>query len=338
MGEKAEVEAKTELEGKTEIAAVGCIHCHICQKHCSFLEKYHIDIGDTDRLRELAYHCFLCGKCTAVCPKGIDGKGLVLAMRQEEVVKNQGKCREKGYTLLRMEKQDYIFRNKRHAKGKSILFLGCNFPSYYPETSKLLIRVLQQKAGMGVLIDCCGKPIAELGMTARAERVVQKLDETLQRAGAVEAVMVCPNCYDFLKNRLSVPVISIYEKLAKLELGNPVEGQIPLFLPCPDREKRQWVAWLSPFLTEKPQIIEGAQCCGLGGCAAVKEGELAGEMVRQVQERGYERVYAYCASCAGNLTKNGCPGVTHLLPEILGTGERPDTARSLLNRLTMKFW
>ena len=39
-----------------------CIHCHLCQKHCSFLTKYGADIGDTVKLRELAYHCFLCGK------------------------------------------------------------------------------------------------------------------------------------------------------------------------------------------------------------------------------------------------------------------------------------
>lgn len=32
-----------------------CIHCHLCQKHCSFLTKYGADIGDTVKLRELAY-------------------------------------------------------------------------------------------------------------------------------------------------------------------------------------------------------------------------------------------------------------------------------------------
>ena len=35
-----------------------CIHCHLCQKHCSFPDKVRADIGDTVKLRELAYHCF----------------------------------------------------------------------------------------------------------------------------------------------------------------------------------------------------------------------------------------------------------------------------------------
>ena len=35
-----------------------CIHCHVCQENCSFLKKYGLDIGDTEKLNKLAYHCF----------------------------------------------------------------------------------------------------------------------------------------------------------------------------------------------------------------------------------------------------------------------------------------
>ena len=38
-----------------------CTHCHVCQNQCEFLKKYGIDIGDTEKLKELSYHCFLCG-------------------------------------------------------------------------------------------------------------------------------------------------------------------------------------------------------------------------------------------------------------------------------------
>ena len=48
-----------------------CTHCHVCQNQCEFLKKYGIDIGDTEKLKELSYHCFLCGKCTEVCPENI---------------------------------------------------------------------------------------------------------------------------------------------------------------------------------------------------------------------------------------------------------------------------
>lgn len=315
-----------------------CIHCHICRKNCSFLEKYHIDIGDTVRLKELAYHCFLCGTCTAVCPIGIDGRGVILGMRQAEVEQNHGRCREKGYAMLLAEKQNYLFRNERHITGKSVLFPGCNFPSFYPRTAKKLIQILRQKAGMGLLLDCCGKPVGELGLKAREEQVVRGIDASLLRAGAEEVVMICPNCYDFLKDRLNVKVVSIYEKLSELGMGAQVEGKASLFLPCPDREQRQWVSWLEPFLKETPDIIEGTQCCGLGGCAGGREPELAADMARRVKEQGYGHVYTYCASCAGNLTRNGCEGVTHLLTGILETREQPDTGKSMINRAMTKFW
>lgn len=77
-----------------------CVHCRICRENCSFLSKYGLDIGDTAELKELAYHCFLCGTCTQVCPLGIDGRAVILDMRRERVEENQGKCPEKGYALV----------------------------------------------------------------------------------------------------------------------------------------------------------------------------------------------------------------------------------------------
>ena len=54
--------------------ADACIHCHLCRDRCEFLRKYNIDIGDTERLRELAYSCFLCGKCSEICPWELTGE------------------------------------------------------------------------------------------------------------------------------------------------------------------------------------------------------------------------------------------------------------------------
>ena len=89
---------------------------------------------------------------------------------------------------------------------------------------------------------------------------------------------------------------------------------------------------------KKPDIIKGTQCCGLGGCAGGKEPELAKGMACHVTEEGYETVYTYCASCAGNLTRNGGQGVSHLLTEILDYHEQPDVAKSMINRMKTRFW
>lgn len=99
-----------------------CIHCHICQKECLFLGKYGIDIGDTDKLDELAYHCFLCGKCTEVCPVDIDGRQVILDIRQKRVEKAGGNVPEKGYSMLLKEKEKYIFQNYRRMNGSKAFY------------------------------------------------------------------------------------------------------------------------------------------------------------------------------------------------------------------------
>ena len=162
-----------------------CVHCHLCQKNCAFLSKYQMDIGDTEKLRELSYHCFLCGVCSEVCPLGIDGRGIVLTMRRERAEKNHGKTAEKGYGDLLMEKGNYLFRNGRHKKGESLLFPGCNFPSFYPETTKAMIRLLRGQAGMGVLLDCCGKPVGELGLKNKEETILRRLEKSGQTRDGV---------------------------------------------------------------------------------------------------------------------------------------------------------
>jgi hypothetical protein len=48
-------------------------------------------------------------------------------------------------------------------------------------------------------------------------------------------------------------------------------------------------------------------------------------------------VNAYCASCAGKLKRDGIQDVRHILTEILGTYEEPDTGKSMVNRMLTKL-
>lgn len=321
---------------KRKADASECVHCHICQKNCDFLSKYKIDIGDRKELEKLAYHCFLCGRCGQVCPKGIDGREEVLRIRRERSGKRQGQPGEKGYGMLLTEKKDYLFRNYRNAAGKSVLFPGCNFPSFYPKTTKILAELLKETAGMGVVFDCCGKPVAELGMEEQEEKIIRGIEERLKKHGITELVTMCPNCYHFLKPTLSVHVVSIYEKLQELGLGCQIPGGVSIFTPCPDRETHEWLESIHPFFVEGCTVIQNVQCCGLGGCAGVKEPELARGMAGRMAEE--DVLYTYCASCAGNLARNGCENVQHVLSEILDVHEKPDTGKSMLNRMKTKLW
>ena len=316
-----------------------CIHCGLCTKKCSFLNKYGLDLAAFAARKELAYHCFLCGACAAACPRDISGRAVALALRRERVNADGGKVKEGGYGALIAEKKDYLFKNYKKAK-KSVLFPGCNFPSFFPKTTDHLIALLREKADMGVVFDCCGKPVFELGMTDASEQGIDALKARLKAAGVEELVILCPNCYYFLKPRLTeFSVVNIYDKLRELGLGSRIcEEKAHIFVPCPDKESKELEKAFLPFLTGGWENIPGVQCCGLGGCAAGKEPELVQGFRDTVKEQNRENVYAYCASCAGCLSRGGVQNVHHVLVEILGTGEKPVTSGATVwHRAKRKF-
>lgn len=315
-----------------------CIHCGACTRKCDFLNKYHMDLGDTEKLEALAYHCFLCGECENVCPAGIDGRKRFLDIRRGQIDKNNGKIKETGYDLLIKEKAEYIFRNYKNVTSGRVLFSGCNFPSFFPKTMKYLASLLRKEAGIGTIYDCCGKPIAELGLEKEEKKIITGLNKRLHDEGVNEVIMLCPNCYYFLKDRLDVKVTDIYSVLKELGIGNKIEKQVNLFLPCPDKKEKLWLEQVQHFLTGETVVIDEIQCCGLGGCARGKEPEISKGFTEQLQKAGYSEVYTFCASCSGKFARDGMEDVSHMLVEILGTGEEPDILKSMLNRTMSKLW
>ena len=333
------MKGKNKLDNKNmTLDASKCIHCGKCTKNCAFLKKYNMDIGNTEKLEGLAYHCFLCGKCSRVCPEKIDGREIILGIRKERVKKNRGKMDEKGYTLLMGEKEKYLFQNYRHIQKGSVLFPGCNFSSFYPETTQLVYEMLNEKQETGIVFDCCGKPIEEIGKSREAEAIIRKIDSRFLQNNVTEVIMVCPNCYYFLRGKLEVKVVSIYEKLRELGIGKRLEEEeIHIFQPCPDRDTEEWMQHMKAFLPEKIYPIEDVQCCGMGGCAGVREPELAKGLLQSVKEKEFKKIYTYCGTCGGNMTRAGCINIHHILAEITGSKEKADTKKSLLNRAKTKF-
>lgn len=316
-----------------------CIHCKKCTKECDFLKKYEMDLFDFSNREDLAYHCFLCGKCGSVCPKNIDGKEIALNMRKKLVAENGGVIPESGYKVFLSEKNPYKFSNYRRGNKKSVVFAGCNFPSFFPKTTKHLMNLLEQEE-IGIIYECCGKPVEELGLTKDVEITVRKINEKLKAMGVEELIMVCPNCYHFLSGKLEVKIISIYEKLDSLNLGKKIESEkIPMYYPCPDRKNKEIMTDIRKFLAgEEIDGFPKTQCCGCGGCAAKNEGELSIKFAKSVADTEYDILYTYCASCISNYRRKGFKEAYHVLPLILGVEEEvPLKIQPFLNRVLCKF-
>ncbi|MEG0855510.1 MAG: (Fe-S)-binding protein [Terrisporobacter sp.] len=323
------------MENKTK----SCIHCKLCTKNCDFLKKYDMDLEGFSKREDLAYNCFLCGKCKGVCPKDIDGKEIALTMRQNKVKKNNNVILDKDYNLLLKEKNPYKFANYKNANKKSVLFPGCNFISFLPKTSNKIIDELKNN-DIGVIFDCCQKPIDELGLKEDAEKNLATLRNKIKEENIEEIIVVCPNCYYFLSKKLDVKIITIYEKLEELNMGKKIkETSIPIYYPCPDRDKKAFFNTITPFIEGKiKNSFKETQCCGLGGCAVSKESEISTKFAKSVALAGEEKLYTYCASCVGNFKRKGFSESYHILPIILNIEEEvPLGMKSLFNRVLFRL-
>ena len=316
-------------------AASECTHCHLCRDNCAFLSKYGIDIGDTEKLKELSYHCFLCGKCTEVCPVGIDGRQTVLDLRREAVAGGKKQAIEKEFKGLVREKKDYIYRNWRNVTAGTVFFPGCNFPSMYPKTTAEIVRIFREH-DIGTVYECCGKPIAELGLKDNEDRIIENIRKRLAENNVTEIVTGCPNCKDFFGDRLGIKVSGIFSKFKELGIGNIIEGDYIFYIPCPDRRDREWIEEIRPFINGNIDFAEGIQCCGLGGSAAKAEPEIADSFTQKLGEQ-QSSVVTYCASCVGRFRRSGYGSIDHIITKVTGTNEEPDTKKSYINRVLTKF-
>ena len=315
-----------------------CIECGKCTESCLFLKKYNINLKDYARMPELAYHCFLCGKCRRECPVDIDGRQISLDLRKQQL-KQGYRLRRNGYGLLLAEKQNFIFKNYRHVNSKVVLFPGCNFPAYYPKSIKALSLLLAKQFGISTVYDCCGKPISELGLSNDDKTITDRLNKRFQKLGIEEIIVVCPNCYYHFKTGLGVKVSSIYQKLKELQIPvNEDIVDISVFMPCPDRETHELLDVVSEFVPSgQMKIVQGIQCCGAGGCAAVKEPEIVCQLGDQFQSQASKTIHTYCATCSGMIAKFDVD-TEHILSRLLNIDERPAKGRaSLLNRIKYKW-
>lgn len=331
-----------------------CIHCGQCTKNCSFLRKYNIDLQGFEQREELAYNCFLCGKCKLVCPKDIDGREIAIKMREKEVSENNGKLKQKGYSAVVLEKKNYLFKNYNNIKYgvkcddseniNRIVFTGCNFLSYLPDTAEEFFDIAK-KLDIGVAFDCCGKPILELGLKNDSDRIIEGINSVIEKENIQEVIMVCPNCYYFLDRKLNARLVDVFtfleenkEEIEKVGKSlNMVENPL-IFRPCPDRESNRLLNSVKAFVNGEVDLLN-EQCCGAGGCASVKEPfvvtDFRNDIRNQVYNKHRDSMYTYCATCTGIFNGDNV-NTKHLLSHILGV-EESCVGNSLLNRMKFKF-
>ncbi|WP_456387453.1 (Fe-S)-binding protein [Desulfolithobacter sp.] len=341
--------------------ATRCVHCGLCVRECSFLQKHGSpgSIAETfdQRIFGIAFGCSLCGLCTAVCPPkiGLDPAAFFLAIRREAVARGVVDfSRHRGILFYERAGNAPILTFHGLPRGcDTVFFPGCALPGTRPTRVRQLFDHLRQTIPrLGTVLACCNKPSHDLGRQQSFQVKFGKLTRSLLEKGVKRILVACPNCHRiFSEYGQGLQVITVYEHLDMTVLPRTPDmaSDVTVHDPCGTRTRtdihqviRRLAEKKSLQIHEMPHHGTKTICCGEGGSAGCVCPEFArkwGEL-RSREAEGMVML-TYCAGCTEFLTPL-TPAV-HILdllfePELTLAG-RTKSARTpwtYLNRWRLK--
>lgn len=294
-----------------------CIDCSKCTKNCPFLTKYDINLKDFTMRGDLAFSCFLCKKCESVCPVDLKGAKISMILRKENP----------KFKSVKNQKENYIFKNNSDKKTDDLLYLGCNFPVFYPKTTKYLIDLFE-KEGFDFSIDCCNLPS---DFTGYDNDYLDRFEKQLSEKNVKRVVCVCPNCFHKFYKNLSVEVITIFKWLDERNLIQDIDEEVNVFFPCSDRYNHVIFKDIKKHITGYNDKYKSTNCCGAGGIASKSEKEISAQMKNSIEN---ETMYTYCATCSSKFIEKN--DVHHFASKMVGIDEKCDPS-FFKNALKGKF-
>jgi Fe-S oxidoreductase len=237
------------------------------------------------------------------------------------------------------------------ATPRSVFFPGCSLSAYSPRLVLKAYQYLQQKVpGIGVVLNCCGKPSWDLGDKDRFRKIYERNIKEFSRLGIEEAVVVCINCHKIFRENSDIKLRSIYEIMADMGLPESVsrEGhEITIHDSCPARYRpeirnavREIASQMKFKIREMKFKNEVTQCCGAGGCSPMGNTALTDRHTNALVAQANGQIVSYCAHCRERFSSYG-PSL-HILDLIFGTSyhkhieEYKDSWRNWLNRWYLK--
>jgi hypothetical protein len=235
----------------------------------------------------------------------------------------------------------------------TVFFPGCTFSGTRAWAVSILFDHLRAiYPGLGIVLDCCGKPSHDLGLQQRFNSAFAELTDFLSAAGAARVVLACPNCYQVFKNYApGLEAVTVYELLAEhgLPEAGRTEGGAALHDPCAVRfdtgvqeAVRRLFAHRGVRIREMRHRGERTLCCGEGGAVALRNPALAKRWrSKRWSEAQGCRMLTYCAGCAGFLGRKG--RANHVVDLILrpkrtmkGRAHSPSAPFTYLHRWLLK--
>ena len=156
------------------------------------------------RIEQISDKCLLCGKCSAVCPVGVEGDKLRIAYRSTRKYRLSP-----DYSAI--DEGRFIDGN---AKGRHVLyFMGC-MTALTPAIGKSMKTILDKAGEDYSIMDqdggiCCGRPMLMAGRKEAARAMMEKNRNIIMSSGASVLLLSCPICYKVFKEEYDLPGIEI---------------------------------------------------------------------------------------------------------------------------------
>ncbi len=292
----AGINIKHARKGYAKIQVYSCPSCGVCIDACPmstvkantrdttvYLNRQ-IKRSNERRIEEISDKCLLCGKCTAVCPVGVQGDKMRIAqrsVRKYNLAPDYSNIDEK---ILLEGCNKFVNTNNKDVssiENKRVLyFAGCMTdltPSINKSTTSLL-----KKAGIRFeIMDknsriCCGKPMLMAGRKDQAQEMIDKNTAVIKASGANVLLLSCPICYRIFKEKYELDGIEVvhhtefFDKLiedgklnaTKSDLKYAYHDPCELGRGCNIYDQPRKVISASGVLVEADKNKKESICCG----------------------------------------------------------------------------
>jgi len=358
-----EAEAREEADG-----CLGC-ECRLCVEDCEFLAAHcdspkdlarHVQGGlEDEAVLKTVYSCNVCSLCAAVCPEELDMGALLMEARRTAVRRGAAPLPQHRKAVGHFDRGvsrafSLLMSEPGRGRSKRLFFTGCSLPATAPaHVVRVYDELRKHYRGTGVLMYCCGAPVAMLGMEEAFHHTREQILRRAESVGAEELIAACPDCAHILRPHLpELRVTTAWELLA--ESWQPPQNHEPtpvaLHDSCTARHQpglqaavRRLVEAGGGRIEEADYSRERARCCGLGGMVRTVDPGLAARIARRSAGESSLPMITYCAGCRKALAGCGKEAL-HLLDFLLAPDWRkslgarpPGHFASRVNRLRAKW-
>lgn len=256
-----------------EVMVLSCPRCGVCIDRCQlntmlgnhdtqavyFLQR----IRNNEEHSAQANNCLMCGRCSSVCPVGIDINAIRLRHRGDYTPKE---------TVL-------PYDNKKAEPVDVVYFTGC-MGHLVPKTKNAMVEILEASGDKYWFMDadggiCCGRPMKLAGQADAAEKLMQKNRQSIMESGARVLVTSCPICYkvfredygldmeilhhtEYIKRLIDDGKIRVNRQAVSATYHDPCELGRGSGIYQQPRDVLQKVATLKPIADE----CKNSLCCG----------------------------------------------------------------------------